>query len=190
MPYLINGGFEVRMNKLFLAVAVVIGAASGANAADVKPGPQGHGSVTFNGSVIDAPCSINSGSADQVVELGEVSNVALQAGEGTGTSVPKTFEIKLQGCSLSTAKTVITTFAANAGGDAYLAVSGTAKGIGVVIADTGGQPLTLGQPSKAATLVDGDNALRFSAYVKGNGVAKDIIPGDFSTVADFNLNYL
>lgn len=184
----------MQMTKLFLAMALVMGVASGANAEDggVTPGPagdQGHGSVTFNGSVIDAPCTIDAGSVDQVVELGQVSNVALQAGEGTGTSAPKNFQIQLQGCSLATAKTVTTTFAPNAGGDAYLAVNGTAKGVGVVIADTGGQPLKLGQPSKAVSLVGGDNALRFTAYVKGNGVAKDIVPGDFSAVADFSLNY-
>lgn len=42
-----------------------------ANAAD-----QGHGTVTFTGSIIDAPCSIAPESIDQTVNLGQISNVA------------------------------------------------------------------------------------------------------------------
>lgn len=174
----------MQMTKFFLAMAVAMGVASGANAAD-----QGHGTVSFSGAVIDAPCSIDAESVDQVVELGQVSNVALQAGEGTGTSVPKNFQIHLQGCSLSTVKSVTTTFAPNAGGDAYLAVTGEAKGVGVVLADASGAPIKLGQASNATSLKDGDNVLEFSAYVQGNGVADEIVPGDFKAVADFSLNY-
>lgn len=68
---------------------------------------QGHGKVTFTGSIIDAPCSISPETVDQTVDMGQVSNVALKNG---GKSAPRQFDIKLEQCDNSTLKTVTTTF--------------------------------------------------------------------------------
>ncbi|MDH1321666.1 type 1 fimbrial protein, partial [Enterobacter bugandensis] len=38
---------------------------------------QGHGTVTFKGAIIEAPCSIAADSVDQTVQLGQVSSAAL-----------------------------------------------------------------------------------------------------------------
>lgn len=54
----------MKLNKTILAAGLVLGFASMANAAD-----QGHGTVTFTGSIIDAPCSIAPESIDQTVNL-------------------------------------------------------------------------------------------------------------------------
>ncbi|MHA3276947.1 fimbrial protein, partial [Yersinia pseudotuberculosis] len=54
-----------NFKKSVLVAAVLSLSAFAANAAD-----QGKGKVTFTGSIIEAPCSITSEAADQVVELG------------------------------------------------------------------------------------------------------------------------
>ena len=45
----------MKLNQIMLAAVMAFGVSSLAHAA-VKD--QGHGKVTFNGSIIDAPCSI------------------------------------------------------------------------------------------------------------------------------------
>jgi type 1 fimbria pilin len=95
----------MNAKKIALTIAMAsVFAMGAANAAT----DQGHGTVTFTGSIIDAPCSITPESSDQTVDLGQVSNLALKDG---GKSVPQTFTIKLTQCDVTTKKTVKTTFA-------------------------------------------------------------------------------
>lgn len=169
----------MKINKVLLAVAMGMSLVSVAHAQD-----QGHGKVKFHGSIIDAPCSIDNASQEQTVELGEISNVALGGG---GKSQAKNFEILLKDCSLSTAKTVTTTFTGQAGKDGKLGISGDASGAGIVLTDAAGKKIELAKPTKAQTLQNGDNTLNFAAYVQGDGAS--VTPGEFTSVADFTLAY-
>lgn len=172
------------MKKLFLVAAMASGLTFGtANAAD-----SGHGTVTFTGSIIDAPCSITADTENQTVDLGGISNVALKNG---GTSLPKDFVIKLTQCNIDTFKTVTTTFsgAASAGNKDMLGMVGTAKGASIAVTNGDGTLIKLGQPSTKHTLLEGDNTLQFSAYLQGDGGSAAIIPGTFQSVADFRLDY-
>lgn len=94
------------ITTLKAALALALGvAAQGVLAKD--------GTVNFKGSIIDAPCSIMGGDANQTVDLGQISNSVLAAG-GVGTRSPLVdFTIKLTGCG-SAAKTARVTFAATA----------------------------------------------------------------------------
>lgn len=62
---------------------------------------KGQGKVTFNGTVVDAPCGIDAQSADQSIEFGQVSKVLLNNG---GSSTPKNFDIKLTDCDVTNYK--------------------------------------------------------------------------------------
>lgn len=187
----------MKLNKLIVAMAIALSSVSFAHAAEEGAGPgpgkvpgdQGHGTVSFTGAIIDAPCSIDPGSVDQIVELGQISNVALQAEDGKGSSKPQNFDIRLEGCSLSTAKTVVTTFTGAAGKGKRLGVTGDAKGASIVITDGAGDPVELGKPTSAQGLQNGNNVLQFAAYMQGDGVADEIVPGDFKGVVDFSLAY-
>lgn len=177
---------SMKMNKALLAAAVVLGMSSLAHAAD-----QGHGKVTFTGSIIDAPCSIAPESVDQTVELGQVSNAALQ---GSGKSTPKNFGITLENCSFGTpaAKNkVAVTFTGmeSAAGNGLLGITGTAKGASVAITQADGQVIKLGTPTKEQALQDGNNTLSFAAYMQGDGASAAITEGEFQAVADFTLAY-
>lgn len=172
--------------KIALASAMGMLLAAGmANATD-----QGHGKVTFTGSIIDAPCSISPDSIDQTVSLGQVSNVALKANGNAGTSVPHNFEIKLENCDTATLKSVKTTFVGAEGKtDGSLGITGTAKGASIILTNGDGEQIKLGEASAARVLQNGNNTLLFSAYLKGDGASATITPGDFSAVADFSLAY-
>lgn len=175
------------MNFKKVALASVMGLvlAASAQAAD-----QGHGKVTFTGSIIDAPCSISPDSIDQTVNLGQVSNVALKANSNTGTSVPRNFEIKLENCDTTTLKSVKTTFTGAEGAtEGSLGITGTAKGASIILTNGDGKQLKLGEASEAHKLQNGNNTLLFSAYLQGDGATATVTPGDFSAVADFTLAY-
>ncbi|ELY4671744.1 fimbrial protein [Cronobacter muytjensii] len=172
----------MKLNKLVIALGIVM-ATGAANAKD-----QGHGTISFTGSIIDAPCSITAETANQTVDLGQVSNVALTNGQ---TSSPKPFFIQLEQCDTSNLKSGVSTAftgATDANNPDMLGVTGSAKGAGIVITDGSGTPIKLdGTPSTAQTIGDGSNKLSFSAYLQANGAS--VTPGDFSSTADFTLSY-
>ena len=174
----------MKLNKIMMAALLAFGTISGAQAAD-----QGHGKITFTGSIIDAPCSIDPNSVDQTVELGAISNVSLLNG---GNSDPKPFEIHLEKCSLDTAKLVTTTFDGAPGKDGLLGMTGDAKGASIAITDGSNNVIKLGQPTTGQTISAGatEATLAFSAYLKGDGGDdKSIVPGKFQSVANFILDY-
>lgn len=178
----------MKLNKIMMAALLAFGTVTAVNA------EQGSGTVTFTGSIIDAPCSILPGDADQTVDLGQVSNLQLDKG---GSSTPKNFEIKLEGCTLSTAKNVTTTFTGAEGANGLLGLTGTAKGASIAITDGSGTAIKLNQASKPQGLQNGKNSIRFSAYLVGDGKVPGsdpeayvpIVPGEFKSVANFTLAY-
>lgn len=170
----------MKVNKIVIALGMVM-AAGAANAAD-----QGHGTITFTGSITDSPCSITAETANQTVDLGQVSSTALKSGQ---TSSPKAFFIQLEQCDTSSLSSVATTFtgAADASNPDMLGITGSASGAGIVITDGSGTPVKLGTASDAQTIGDGSNKLSFSAYLQANGAS--ITAGDYSSTADFTLAY-
>ncbi|CAI2526584.1 fimbrial protein [Serratia ficaria] len=179
----------MKLNKIMMAAVLAFGVTSVAHAAD-----QGHGTVTFKGAIIDAPCSITPETVDQTVNLGQVSNVALKDG---GQSTPKNFQIKLENCELNdkapgknNTVSVKFTGASSVDDAALLGITGTAKGAGIAITDGSGKLVELGKASSAQTLGNGNNTLSFAAYLQGSKASGAVItPGDFQSVADFTLAY-
>ncbi len=173
----------MKLNKIMMAAVMTLSTLSMAHAAN-----QGAGTVTFNGSVIDAPCSIDPGSKDQTVELGDIATVQLKKG---GKSTPQDFIIKLVGCEIETAQDVTTTFkgAESEALPGLLAMKGSARGASIAINDTDGKLLPLTTASKKQKVEDGLVTLRFSAHLQGDGASAAITPGEFNTTADFTLAY-
>jgi type 1 fimbria pilin len=177
--------YFMNAKKLVLAAALSSVVAMTAQAAD-----QGHGKVTFWGSIIDAPCSITPDTIDQRVPMGQISNKALANG---GKSNPRTFSIKLENCDVSalTDKTVTTTFSGveSSALPGYLAIAGTASGASIGITADNGANIKLGDPAPVAKIQEGNNTLQFAAYLQGNGATAAVVPGDFEAVANFTLAY-
>ncbi|EMF5053727.1 type 1 fimbrial protein [Serratia marcescens] len=175
----------MKLNKIMLTVVMALGTISMANAAN-----QGSGSVTFKGSIVAAPCSIEPESLDQTVALGDIASAQLANG---GKSTPQDFLIKLVGCEVdeNVTKTMTTTFtgAESAAAPGLLAMKGSARGASIAINDVDGKLLKLGTASKAQEITNGQTTLRFSAHLQGDGASAAITPGEFSSVADFTLAY-
>ncbi len=179
----------MKMGKTILAIAMSSAMMTGAHAAT----DQGHGAITFHGSIIDAPCSIDANSQKQDIELGSISKKTLSAG---GKSTPVAVDIKLHDCDLSTAKGATITFNGTAGAsasglDGAFAVNGDGKGVGVVITDIAGVVIKPGAPSTIdlTKMYDGDNQLNFQAYVQGSSVKDAVTAGSFTSVANFMMAY-
>ncbi|MGC0850362.1 fimbrial protein [Pantoea agglomerans] len=170
----------MKMNKLFTALVFASGMTAFGAQAD-----QGSGTVTFTGSVIDAPCSIAAGNEDQTISLGQVSSAAVANG---GTSTPVPFYIQLENCSVDTANTVSTTFSgADSSVDgAVLGVTGNASDVGIVMTDGDSNAITLGEATTGQTIVNGDNTLSYSAYIIGGAAPTE---GDFTAVTNWTLAY-
>lgn len=178
----------MKLNKIMMAATVAFGMSS----MSVHAANQGQGSVTFAGSIIDAPCSISPESVDQTVELGQISNALLKKG---GKSTAKAFTIDLEHCEIEEKKNnVSVTFTGVKsdvkGHDGMLSISGQASGASVAITDAGGKLIKLGSASPLVGVNEGNTALRFTAYLQGDSnEGAVVVPGDFTAVADFTLAY-
>lgn len=175
------------MRKIILGALISSAMCSSVFAADA-----GNGRINFTGAIIDAPCSIAPESVDQTVDLGQVSNVALADG---GKSTPRPFEIALENCDVSSLSNGVSlTFTGAAASfdttNKILGIVGTAAGAGIQITSGSGKVVELATPTAYQTLQNGNNTLLLSAYLMGNGGdISTITPGDFTSVANFTLDY-
>lgn len=176
----------MKIHALTIAAIMALGF-SAANAAD-----QGSGKITFTGSIIDAPCSIAPGSVNQEVPLGAISNVALQANNGTGVSTPVPFSIELQNCVITTPDKVTVTFtgAESTYNPDSLGLIGDAEGAFIQLKTVDGADVKLNQATAPRTLITANSqTLDFTAQLKGGGDPLAILPGSFQTPATFVLAY-
>lgn len=176
--------FEENMKKLILFALV-----SGAMSTSAMAVDMGHGKINFTGNIISSPCSIDPESDEQTVELGKITDTTLLGG---GKSSPQTFDVALTNCNSATlSKGVQLTFTGSPAdfdtSNQTLGIVGTASGAGVQITNGAGQVVKLGEASPFQMIQDGKNTLRFAAYVIGDG--DNVKVGEFSSVANFTLNY-
>lgn len=180
------------MKKILLATLMCGAIASPAFAEDM-----GSGTVTFTGSIIDAPCGIAPESVDQTIKLGSIAKSALVAG---GTSTPVPFTIELIDCDATTQQKAAVTFTGEVtnptGDNDSLVLQGTASGAGVVISGLNGLPVKFNRSGTSADegfsyIQDGDNTLLFSAYLRGMNDDTDnpVTPGSFTAVTNFTMSY-
>ncbi|WP_097335675.1 fimbrial protein [Escherichia coli] len=153
---------------------------------------KGQGVINFKGTVIDAPCGIASGSADQTIDFGQISKAHLDAG---GISDQKDLNIQLINCNLAnggnaaykTVKVAFTGTPVNGHNDELGTAGNT--GTAIVVSESSGQSVSFdGTPGSTSNLQTGDNTLRYSAWVKKATVGA-LQEGDFTAVANFNLTY-
>lgn len=177
----------MNMKKLVLAAAVSCVMATAANASE----DMGHGKITFKGSVIDAPCSIDAKSLDQTIQLGAISKNQLAKG---GKSTPVDFSIVLHDCDTATFTTASIAFNGYAGEaadglDSSFAVTGQGAGVGVTLTNMGGKVLKPNVANDLPPLADGDNELEFQAFVQGTTASAGATPGTFQSIANFVMDY-
>lgn len=173
----------MKLSKIVMAMGLGMTLVSGmANATD-----SGSGKVKFTGTIIDAPCSISPESVDQTVALGAISNSMLANG---GKSEAQNFSIDLQGCDAATKKTVTAKWSGTEDANQVGAFGlGSVTGAGLVLADASGKEIAPGTESAATSLIDGQNQISMSAFIRGDGASSTVSLGDFETVTTFALAY-
>lgn len=146
------------------------------------------GQVNFKGTVIDAPCGIDSKSADQSIDFDQISKTHLT---NNNTSKHENVNIKLVNCDLAgQKKTVAITFSGSFLGDGTeLGTSGD-TGTAIKISTATGDFVKFdgATPAGVYNLKAGDNTMRYSAWVQ-KATGKDVKEGEFAAVANFNLTY-
>lgn len=176
------------MKNIILATLVSSMMSASALAVDA-----GSGTVTFSGSIIEAPCSIAPGEENQEVALGQVSNITLDNG---GESSAQPFQIKLEGCNLKGDNQVAVTFKGTEAGTntGFLQITGDAAGAAVKIMNASGSQIKVNSVAKQ-NYVEGNNTLKFQASLIGlellgaNDKTIPVTPGKFQAVTNFTLAY-
>ncbi|MDS4039440.1 fimbrial protein [Citrobacter amalonaticus] len=156
---------------------------------------KGQGDITFKGSIIDAPCSISFQDANQTVQLGQISKVALI---NSGSSVARDFSITLEQCDasvLTKKANVKFTGTLASGSTELLAVSTAAGDVGIGLTDEMGNKIAInGTGYNSAPLHVGDNELKFKAMLKTvsgtTGTTPTVNESAFTGVAHFTLDYI
>lgn len=161
-----------------------------------------HGILRVRGSLTDSPCRLVMESQEQTIELGTVGVGELPAVGSEGRSVP--FQLELTDClavanarmdrqtgqmpwSVDQPGVSVRFLTSDVDGTGrYVQLHGI-SGIGLVIKDSEGQPLTLGQYSSPRLLPVGQSVLNYT--VTPVRVASVLSPGAFYAVMGVQLSY-
>lgn len=178
----------MKLSKIILASAITMAFALNTNAADYGTH---NGTVTFNGRILETPCSVSQNDLQQTVEFGEISKAVLESGE---TSNIRTFDITLKNCTfdVSTTTTIVFNGGTAAGTNDRLALNGGATGAGIAVEYAGSKIKFDGETPAVdqSVLANGDNNFTFTTYVEKLPSATAINVGEFSTTANFVISYI
>ncbi len=199
-------------NKLLLAMAVT-GMMYGISAyADesTPPAKFGSGTVTFRGTITNAPCDIATGDDDLHVDFGQVSYRSLKTHDAADDAHAKNFTIHLQNCEFDAPNAtdkptnpggmmskVQIAFSGTPAADSKKAfVSATDPNLGVQLADAKGAIITpastpdftkVGDPVQ---LNPGDTPLVYTAKLINVGATDGSVkPGAFTIPVNYTLKY-
>ncbi|MGL4600801.1 MAG: fimbrial protein [Plesiomonas sp.] len=143
----------------------------------------GLGTVTFAGTVVAAPCSVDPISQTLTVPMGTYNAEDVNA--GVSNEVP--FSIKLTACDVTTLNNAAVTFSGTASTTPAWLANGDTAGGAIKISDNAGNQIDLGTLSQGTALVTGDNELFFKAqYLKDQS---NVTPGLINATATFIVTY-
>ncbi|WP_085841586.1 fimbrial protein [Enterobacter asburiae] len=143
--------------------------------------------LQFKGVLISDPCTVDTGSEEQIIEMG---TIAAKTFINHQRSAPKDFRISLKDCDLSLGNTVSVTFEGKEDDEqpGTFAVTGDAAGIAIALEERDGKPIKPGNELKPAQLNQGETVLSYIAYVQGLDFSK-VKEGAFESKAIFFLAY-
>lgn len=149
----------------------------------------GRGTVSVQGSIIDAACAISVDSRDQTIDVGISSTGNLRRGQ----EISKKLSIELINCVLERPvqnhhgwSHFQVTFDGDADGELF-GISGDAKGMAIQISDENGHIARPGEALPAANITPGTMNLNYKIRLVANGQA--IVPGDYFSAIRFKTDY-
>lgn len=150
----------------------------------------GNGLVSISGSIIETPCSINTGDSKQTIDIGVMPRGVITR---DGHSVGKPFSIQLLHCQVSrignklhTRQSFRVTFdGKNERG--LFGIDGTAKGVGLQLTDAEGHIAYPGTPQPKIPIKNGNIRLNYIFHLAENG--SDFRAGEYTTSIRFKIDY-
>jgi type 1 fimbria pilin len=146
--------------------------------------------ITLSGSIIDVPCSIDTASRNQTLDMGFLPAWQLIR---NGQGISHNFTIKLVNCELFQINGQlpewryfqITFDGRNDNGK--FGVDGNAAGIALQISDNQGNIAVPGIPLPAGQLSSGNMFLQYSARLVSN--SQQLQAGEYSSILRFKIDY-
>ncbi|ECF6085736.1 fimbrial protein StdA [Salmonella enterica subsp. houtenae] len=197
-------------NKLLLAMAVT-GMMYGVSAfaeETTPPAKFGSGTVTFRGTITNAPCDIATGDDDLHVDFGQVSYRSLKKANVADDAHAKNFTIHLQNCEFDKgsaqqggaapdlmSKVQIAFSGTPADGNKEAFVGAADKSLGVQLTDTAGKTISpsatpdFTKAGDPVQLSPGDTPLVYTAKLMNVGTEGSVKPGAFTIPVNYTLKY-
>ncbi|MGP3139629.1 fimbrial protein [Serratia nevei] len=149
--------------------------------------------MTISGTIMNHACTLKPGDENIELDFGNVVNKNIYQNQRTDGDV---FTLNFEMCDSTISNGVKISFSGlpNQQLPELLALSAgsQAKGIAIGLETLSGEALPINTKGKKIGLVDGDNAISFKAYIKGEPSAierKEIQPGAFIALASFEFSY-
>lgn len=199
-------------NKILLTMAVT-GMMYGASAFAEPSTPLnfGTGTVTFRGTITNAPCDIATGDDKLDVDFGQVSYRVLKTPDTADDAHAKTFTIHLQNCSfdppgtgtghehdnpqglMSKVQIAFSGTPATGSKKAFVGVTDPSLGVQLTtptgtIVDPSSAP-DFSKAGDAIQLQSGDTPLTYTAKLMNVGADGSVKPGTFSIPVNYTLKY-
>ncbi len=193
-----------------VAAAVMIYGASAFAAVDKNFGT---GTVTFRGTILDAPCDIATGDDKLDVDFGEISYKSLKKADTPDDAHAKNFTIRLQNCDFDKpgsglghendnpkglmSKVMVSFSGGQTTGDkkVFLSTNPDNPSLGVQLTNTKGDIITPHVPAdytgeneiqlRAGVI----NELTYTAKLINVGTEGSVIPGHFTIPVNYTLKY-
>ncbi|NLS54882.1 fimbrial protein [Hafnia alvei] len=153
--------------------------------------------AVFHGELVEDPCVVSTESETQDVEFGQREKTFFYIHSDNPVTAPIAFNLILKECDLSLGTKVKVSLIGDDDPEdpGYLRIKGQAEGVAIGLASTQdgtavAMPINTGM---TYFLHDqSDNVLTFQAYLKGNSKRienRTIVEGDFTAIAEFQLEY-
>ena len=154
---------------------------------------QGHGSVTINGEILDAACSVATESRDQTINM---SSQPLSEIVSENHGLARPFAIHLENCTLARYspnalsvndwKYFQITFDGIRKGNAF-GVEGGTNGVSLEIKDKEGNVAVPGQALPSEDIMPGSMTINYTMRLVGNG--EELEPGAYHSTIRYKLDY-
>lgn len=148
------------------------------------------GTIHFTGSITDQTCTVDTGSQNLPVDLGNVAQTALNGAAGM-KAAPTRFTLSLSDCPDTVTGANVKFDGTSDGVNQNLLAldsgTGIATGVGIEIADRNGTAIPLHTASTDYPLAEGTNSLDFIARYVSTGTA--VTTGTANGTSQFTINY-
>ncbi|STQ70805.1 fimbrial protein [Hafnia alvei] len=151
----------------------------------------------FHGELVEDPCVVSTESETQDIEFGQREKTFFYIHSDNPVTTPIAFNLVLKECDLTLGKKVKVSLIGDDDSEdpGYLRIKGQAEGVAIGLASTQDGTVVEMPINTGITYFlhdQSDNILTFQAYLKGNPKRiekRTIVEGDFTAIAEFQLEY-